>query len=240
MSGGNDISLIYPWLHISARLTRTNWPRKVRELIFRFTVPGGQRGKMLHRIGSNIWWVLWWFVMQTRWSWVCMRPRDLFRGPRGFMGGPGGASGSRRASRGSHGAIREVRRVFWWFMRHVCLYILWSRFFLHTGVHSTRGSTRGPRGPNKKITVIKVMCNRMHSARWMQGGWLCWRSWLILKPINSCFGQYCESSSLSQWRSQKCFGRALSFASFDVCLTLKSLFIIHLLFIFASITIQQT
>ena len=70
-----------------------------------------------------------------------------------------------------------------------------------------------------------------------QSGWLCWRSWLIWKPINSCFSQYCESSSLSQWRSQKCFGRALSFASFYVCLTVKT--IINLLFIFASITIQQ-
>ena len=111
------------------------------------------KGKMFHRIGSDIWWVLWWFVMQTRWSWVCMRPRDLLRGPRGLMGGPGGASGSRRASRGSHGAIREVRRVFWWFMRHVCLYILWSRFFLRVR-NSIRGSTRGPRGPKKWCSEV--------------------------------------------------------------------------------------
>ena len=69
-------------------------------------------------------------------------------------------------------------------------------------------------------------------------GWLCWRWWLIWKPINSCFGQYCESSSLSQWRSQKCFGRALSFASFDVCLTVK--IIINLSFIFASICTYPT
>ena len=112
------------------------------------------RGKMFHRIGSDIWWVLWWFVMQTRWSWVCMRPRDLFRGPRGFMGGPGGASGSRRASRGSHGAIREVRRVFWWFMRHVCLYILWSRFLARVDIQ--------PEVVREVLADLKMSDNQHH------------------------------------------------------------------------------
>ena len=84
-----------------------------------------------------------------------MMPRDLFRGPRGAMGGPGSPRGLRETSRGSHWAIGLVWWVFWWFMRHICLYTLDPDFHcVRAGGRaggSTRGSTRGPRGPKNAM-----------------------------------------------------------------------------------------
>ena len=87
-----------------------------------------------------------------------MRPRDLFRGPRGAIGGARGPRGLRETTRGSHWAIGLVWGVSWWFMRHICLYI-GVKIFSAYGF--TRGSTKGPRGPKKwgkkwvEISAIK-------------------------------------------------------------------------------------
>ena len=62
-----------------------------------------------------------------------MRPRDLFMGLRGSIGGARGSQGVERASRGSHGAIGLVWWVSSWFIRHICLYISDPHFSCGTG-----------------------------------------------------------------------------------------------------------
>ena len=89
-----------------------------------------------------------------------MRPRDLFRGPRGAMGGgPGGPRGLRETSRRSHVANGLVWGVSWWFMRHICLYIGVKIFSVGGCMYGfTRGSTRGPREPKKLCSKQKQQC----------------------------------------------------------------------------------
>ena len=79
-----------------------------------------------------------------------MRPRDLFRGPRGAMGGA-------RGSQGVKGDVKGIPYGQWFGLRSLLMIheaympvYMGSRFSARAGVRaggSTRGSTRVPRGP---------------------------------------------------------------------------------------------
>ena len=83
-----------------------------------------------------------------------MRPRDLFRGPRG-------SQVVNSAFRGSNRAIGLVWWVFRWFIGRICLYnIQYIKMFqIFSGTDGRtgpiEGSTRGPRGPkNSKLLTV--------------------------------------------------------------------------------------
>ena len=137
--------------------TRPNWPKKVRQLKQRvnsakFLVTnwvlgiwaglevkrgfygnawegcqgrclGGFRGSRQtsrgsQGVNSNIWWVLL-FVRQYRWA----------RGSKRVKGDVDGSKGVKEGVEVSKGVNEEVWWVFWWFVRHICLYICHADFW---------------------------------------------------------------------------------------------------------------
>ena len=110
--------------------------------------------------------------------------------PGGRWGGPGGPRGWKETSRGSHLAIVFVWGVSWWFMRHICLYTLDPDFHCAVRTYgSTRGSTRGPRGP-KNNQLCHSVTKSLSMSLSLSSCWSCHVSlslWTIVRKVTCIY-----------------------------------------------------